>query len=332
MQPGQQQPSERVEYLAEALTVALEVAPQLDEDERAQLSQLLPFATPYWLDGLIASGENHATADTQLIAQLLQQVHSHAERERQLRDAFEQERQRANNAAAAVAQAQARSIARPASPRGQPQHQQQRQHAGATGPGSPRGSMHGGITPRSVQPRPPKAQQPARPAAGKAQPRGRAHSPTPADTADHAEEVSNFAGGNGGRTDDDGVPRQAWSDFAGDDEAGVVEAADDDEAAEMERRRAERKEQRFDSISQEIKALNAGLVSEPSTVLEVDTREPCPQCGRKFLPDRLKRHVKVCEDMKRGQEWRGTWKSPSAGKSNPLLMEGRSGLNTSFSR
>ena len=142
MQPGQQQPSERVEYLAEALTVALEVAPQLDEDERAQLSQLLPFATPYWLDGLIASGENHATADTQLIAQLLQQVHSHAERERQLRDAFEQERQRANNAAAAVAQAQARSIARPASPRGQPQHQQQRQHAGATGPGSPRGSMH----------------------------------------------------------------------------------------------------------------------------------------------------------------------------------------------
>ena len=60
---------------------------------------------------------------------------------------------------------------------------------------------------------------------------------------------------------------------------------------------------------------------------------PCPNCGRKFMPDRLQRHVKVCEDMARGQEWRGTWKSPSAGgrnSSNSLLVESRNGLNTSF--
>lgn len=123
-----------------------------------------------------------------------------------------------------------------------------------------------------------------------------------------------------------------WSDFAGDDEGGVVEAADEEEAAEMERRRRNRDDTRFDSISEEIKALNSGLISEPSTVAEVDTRQPCPQCGRKFLPDRLQRHVKVCEDLKRGKEWRGTWKSPSAGggSKNNLLLESRSGTNTSL--
>ena len=97
----------------------------------------------------------------------------------------------------------------------------------------------------------------------------------------------------------------------------------------MERRRAERKESRFNSISEELKAINSGQISEPMPAPEVDNRQPCPNCGRKFLPDRLKRHVKVCEDMKRGQEWRGTWKSPSAGKGQ-LVMDSRGGLNTSF--
>ena len=100
------------------------------------------------------------------------------------------------------------------------------------------------------------------------------------------------------------------------DEGAVVQPADAQEAEEMERRRLARTESRFDSISEEIKALNSGLISEPSTVAPVDTRQPCPNCGRKFLPDRLGRHVKVCEDLKRGKEWRGTWKSPHASASN----------------
>ena len=107
--------------------------------------------------------------------------------------------------------------------------------------------------------------------------------------------------------------------------------SDDEEAAEMERRRRDRSESRFDSISEELKALNSGLISEPSTVAEVDNRQPCPQCGRKFLPDRLQRHVKVCEDLKRGKEWRGTWKSPVAGGSRSnMLIEGRNTHGSSF--
>ena len=51
--------SERVEYVAECLATALEIAPSLDEAERAQLAEVLPFATPYWLDSLIASGSSH---------------------------------------------------------------------------------------------------------------------------------------------------------------------------------------------------------------------------------------------------------------------------------
>ena len=86
----------------------------------------------------------------------------------------------------------------------------------------------------------------------------------------------------------------------------MIEPADEEEAAEMSRRRRERGETRFDSISEEIKALNSGLISEPTAAPTVDNRQPCPQCGRKFLPDRLQRHVKVCEDLKRGKEWRGT--------------------------
>ena len=75
------------------------------------------------------------------------------------------------------------------------------------------------------------------------------------------------------------------------------------------------------SRMEELKAINSGQIdpSEASTVAPVDTRRPCPNCGRKFLPERLGRHIKVCEDLKRGKEWRGTWKSPHSNSSQNLL-------------
>ena len=79
---------------------------------------------------------------------------------------------------------------------------------------------------------------------------------------------------------------------------GVRSPGEDDEEEE-ERRIAQRGGQRFDSISEEIKALNSGLIeeSELSTAPTVDNRAGCPHCGRKFVPARLERHVKVCEDL-----------------------------------
>ena len=298
--------SERVEYIAEALTVALDVAPQLDENERAQLAEVLPFATPYFLDGLVAAGSGQATQDTQLITQLLQQVQASSAREKQLTAELETERARS-----AAAPAAAPSRQRQPSPRGQQLSQQQRYEAG---PGSPRSSAAGSS--RAQPARPPRAQarrpspapsadsdeqtgrqqqqeqrqgQPRR--QGQRPPRGKAPSPVPTEEEEQCVEISS---GAGYEDSSDGAPSVPWSEFAGDDEGEVVQPADDDEAAEMERRRTERKEMRFNSISEEIKAVNSGLISadEISTVTQVDNREACPQCGRKFLPDRLKRHVK----------------------------------------
>jgi len=136
---------------------------------------------------------------------------------------------------------------------------------------------------------------------GKA-PRRPAKTPSPAPSSSALDEDD--ASGHGGT-----IP---WSEFAEDGEGGTVQPADADEEAEMERRRLERGETRFNSISEELKAINAGVIdaSEASTVAAVDTRQPCAHCGRKFLPERLGRHIKVCEDLKRGKEWRGQWKSP----------------------
>ena len=72
-------------------------------------------------------------------------------------------------------------------------------------------------------------------------------------------------------------------------------------------RRSRRQEQRFASITDEMQALVAGQIAEPSTVLPVDDREPCAHCGRKFAPDRLERHMVVCDQLKWGMERRGTF-------------------------
>ena len=357
--------SENVEYLAECLSVALEVTPLLEDDERAQLAAMHPFATPYWLDGLLASGRSQPTQDTQLIAQLTQKLQQFSERERALIAELETERQQsaANAAAAAAANAAARAAAdaanavaargerpRPASPR----RKEQPPAPAAERPGSPRGSSSGGgSTPRNgtQSVRPPRAQPgqqqqqqqqrrgagsapadepPPEPVAAdrrQAAKRQKPKTPSPAASEDGDDGRSHSGGGSGGADDSREGSTIPWSEFAGDDDEGVVEPADAAEAEEMGRRRQERSETRFNSISEEIKAINEGLIdaSEMSTVQSVDNRQPCPQCNRKFLPDRLHRHVKVCEDLKRGKEWRGTWKSPSAGggSKNQLLIAGR---------
>ena len=268
----------------------------------------------------------------------------------------------ARSAADAANAVAVRSDSRQRQPSPRPRQQQQPDR-----PGSPRSSAAGSDnshTPRgNALVRPPR--QPQRPGGQQQQPQGspspheqqqgapapaandkrqpkrqKGKMPSPSTSAE--EEYGNSTSAQGGDTSAASAYTSAgdsranstipWSDFAGDDEGGVIEAADEEEAEEMERRRRERGESRFDSISEELKALNSGLISEPSTVHEVDNRKPCPHCGRKFMPDRLQRHVKVCEDLKRGKEWRGTWKSPSAGggSRNNLLVESRNGVGSSF--
>ena len=68
---------------------------------------------------------------------------------------------------------------------------------------------------------------------------------------------------------------------------------------------------RFDSISEELAAINSGVIDGPSTVDQTDTREPCPRCGRKFRPDRLGKHIGVCKALQEGKEARGVFNASS---------------------
>ena len=75
-----------------------------------------------------------------------------------------------------------------------------------------------------------------------------------------------------------------------------------------EERRKRRSEGKFDSISEEIAALNAGIISEPSTVGAVDERVECKFCARKFAPERLEKHMVICKETKKNAAYRSAVK------------------------
>ena len=80
---------------------------------------------------------------------------------------------------------------------------------------------------------------------------------------------------------------------------------EDDDDIDEERRQRRQEGGGFNSISDEIKALNAGIISEPSTVDEVDNRVRCRSCGRLFAPARLEKHMAICQETKRNAANRG---------------------------
>lgn len=309
--------SENVEWLAECLSVALDVAPLLGDEERAQLTAIHPFATPYWLDSLVASSKSQPTQDTQLIAQLMQQLQAYHDREQRLVAALEAER--AQTAAALQQVASAEHAAK------RPPRSDQPRPVGRPRSDSPAESADsyydadGFDEGAAARPNPPpplaldRQQQQQRSGKGG----GGRQSPSRQSPSRGADEGRRDEASNGGREQRiEQQPGTTWDDVAANELERSTEYEEDAPS--------------FRSISEEIKALNSGLIAEPSTTKSVDNREPCKHCGRKFLPDRLSRHVRVCEDLKRGQEWRGTWKSPSAGSKNPLLLDSRNSVGSSF--
>ena len=298
-------PSSNAEMVSECLAAVLDAVPLLDDDDRAHIVAQHPWATTDWLAGMQAMSSGLPTEDTKLIAQMMQQLQA-----QQLSiGMLEAERGNAvNGAAEPLSPRPTRQASPRPSPGGPGERDRARPPKARSGPRQdskrppqPPSQQPPELDGPSPQDRPPKPR-----AAGPK--RGKAPSPAPGSSSQPAG--SSDADDAGGDRDAEGkVP---WNEFAEDDEGGVVQPADAEEAEEIARRRLARSESRFGSISEEIKALNSGLISEPSTVLSVDTRQPCPNCGRKFLPERLQRHFKVCEDMKRSKEWRGTWKSPHA--------------------
>jgi len=281
--------------------------------------------------------QGEPSGDTRLIAQLMQQLQA-----QQLNiGMLEAERGNvvaASNGAEGIPSSPARRLSPQPPPQPPPQAPSQQQQQGSPRPsGSPLPASQSADPQRRTGDRPPKARPastddrrqrqqkqqpqsqqhqldgseptsgPASPAAKARVPKGKAPrriakapSPAPSSVAEGEDDASGVTSS---------IP---WNEFAEDGEGDTVFPADAEEAEEMERRRAARDETRFNSISDELRAINQGIIdpNEASTVAPIDTRQPCAHCGRKFLPERLGRHIKVCEDLKRGKEWRGTWKSP----------------------
>ena len=91
------------------------------------------------------------------------------------------------------------------------------------------------------------------------------------------------------------------------EELGEGSCGEDDDDIDEERRKR-RSEGKFDSISEEIAALNAGIISEPSTVDAVDERVECKFCARKFAPERLEKHTVICKETKKNAAYRSAVK------------------------
>ena len=102
------------------------------------------------------------------------------------------------------------------------------------------------------------------------------------------------------------------------DDGHVMDDAED--AARLERRA---KAGRFSSISEEISALEAGLISEPSTTKAVDDRVACSCCGRKFAPDRLAKHAAVCQKAKKRASDRGKFSGDGGGVSGSVVRRAK---------
>jgi hypothetical protein len=343
--------SEKAELLTEALAAIIDLVPELDRNDYAYIAKVHPWATDSFLSGLLAMSEGELTDDTRLIGQLMQQLQAQQATIVTLETNFGNAVVDADvpTPPPAAWQQQQRSQKPSDEAVWQQQQQQPRPGSRAADPASPLAQRplaqrpSGSPLPQSEAPRkpgpadrPPKADPKVRPASPRAddrppgkhpQPKQKQQQQAPSYDEYPEENISTQVSpvpkrpvpktkpkpkSKGRDPEDDGDGTIPWSEFAEDGEGGTVQPADAAEEEEMARRRNAREEIRFYSISEELKAINAGLIdpSEISTVSAVDTRQACQHCGRKFLPDRLGRHIKVCEDLKRGKEWRGTWKSP----------------------
>ena len=293
-------PSHRAELVSECLATLAELVPQLDAAELSHISARHPFASSTWLDDVIAVSEGELPSDVQLIQGLEERLAAMQAQEGALQAALAAAELRASQAedelrasARAPAPAQSGHLQRGQLPEVQPPPSRGGPVARPRTPAKRPNS--GGSTPRSASPRPsPSAAGSAAgskdrgKSSGKAVPSGkkppRAGKPSPEAAAPVGEEAEDF-----------------WS--ADPENTHDAEELDEEDEARRERRQS----QRFDSISQEIKAYEAGLIDKLSTVEDVDTRKECMHCGRLFKADRLAKHMTVCAKMMQGQETRGVF-------------------------
>uniref|UniRef100_A0A7S3AYD2 C2HC/C3H-type domain-containing protein n=1 Tax=Haptolina ericina TaxID=156174 RepID=A0A7S3AYD2_9EUKA len=312
--PGQA--THNAELVTECLATLIELAPQLTAAERVHVRAQHPFVTDGWLEALHSASSGEIPPDVRLIAALEEHIDQVEQRERDAQDALLAAEERAaaaeECAAAAVGGGSGETYVDPAplpphlaKAGGRPAHRPPRPQTAASkrgGSPSPNASPRAPDSPiSSARSSPKKGHHKASPS------KGRKHAPHDSSVKREAEPQSRS------RSHSEPQPHVDSGFWDEDDDGGTGHGVPntEDEDAEEERRRAARAEKRFDSISEEIKAINAGEVAEPSTVDEVDSREPCPRCGRKFKPDRLARHITVCKALHYGQESRGVFNAAS---------------------
>ena len=289
--------TENVELASECLTVLQQLIPQLSAEERVLVAMQHPFATSSWLDGLVALSQGQLSEDLVLIsslerelanAQVLVTARTHELRNRAAADAAP-----TGSAGGETPAASGRRAIPPPAPGG-------RQMTG-----SGRGTPAGGPSPARSRRTPPGSTRLVAEEAEKDEAAAtvehtvldaEAEAEPEAEEAEAAE-LDEAGGIDADKEEDGAAAYEALG--AGEDEGDY-----DDDDIDEERRARRQDGERFNSISEEIKALNAGLVKEPSTVKEVDDRVTCGVCGRKFAPERLAKHVEICKESKRNKEYR----------------------------
>ena len=331
------------ELISECLATLLELAPQLVAEERAYVEAQHPFATAAWVEALLAASSGEIPQDIQLIAALEDHISQTEHQDLIMHAALQAAEERAASAEERMAVLESNSAVFLDPAPIPPQHAK----AGSRTPVSKSGSRNtsspkralspppsrGGGASMDASPRDPEsAASSARTGKKKASAVRRPPKQPPSAEPSFKDNEANWPSSRADpprpeqRTRSD--PEQHADESFWDDDTGhgTHAANDAEEEEEEERRRAARAEKRFDSISQEIKALNSGEIDQPSTVEESDSREPCPRCGRKFKLDRLQKHISVCKAAREGQESRGVFNaaSPMMPAATPSKVGGKS--------
>ena len=293
--------TENVELVSECLTVLQQLVPQLSAEERVLVAMQHPFATSSWLDGLVALSQGQLSEDLVLISSLEREL-ANAQvlvtaRTNELRNRAAADAAPTGSAGGETPAASGRRAIPPPAPGG-------RQMTG-----SGRGTPGGGPSPARSRRTPPGSTRLVAEEAEEDEAAATVEH-TVLDVEAEAEPEAEAAeldeaGGIDADEEEDGAA--AYEALGGGEDEGDY----DDDDIDEERRARRQDGERFNSISEEIKALNAGLVKEPSTVKEVDDRVTCGVCGRKFAPERLAKHVEICKESKRNKEYRSNLAKPN---------------------
>ena len=290
--------TENAEIVSECLAVLQQLVPQLSAEERVLVATQHPYATPAWLDSLTALSRGQLSDDLLLIVDLERELANcqvlASTRTRQLVEQKSSRGEAGQGHGACLASAD-ESAAAPSRAAHAAENGEQREEVLV----EPQQQQ---LLRRQQQEKQKLLQREQQLLQQQRQQQQREQQLLQQQQLEAAAAAAEAAAEAEAAEEEELKQRRAAYEALG--EGSCLE--DDDDIDEERRKR--RSEGKFDSISEEIAALNAGIISEPSTVDAVDERVECKFCARKFAPERLERHMVICQETKKNAAYRSAVK------------------------